>query len=97
MNLNRLKDLVFSILKDKPMTRNSDRLLYNEVCIELGYDTHLMSAWDMLHNKEMPSTESVGRARRKAQEEHPELRATQQVAGRRMERYSEYLEFARGY
>lgn len=97
MKLNMLKDLVFSILKDKPMTRNSDRLLYNEVCTELGYDTHRMTAYEMLHNSEMPSTESVGRARRKAQEEHPELRATPQVADRRQERYSEFLEFVRGY
>ena len=97
MKLNMLKDLVFSILKDKPMTRNSDRLLYNEVCTELGYDTHRMTAYEMLHNSEMPSTESVGRARRKAQEEHPELRATPQVADRRQERYSEFLEFVTGY
>ena len=97
MKLNMLKDLVFSILKDKPMTRNSDRLLYNEVCTELGYDTHRMTAYEMLHNSEMPSTESVGRARRKAQEEHPELRATPQVADRRQEPYSEFLEFVRGY
>lgn len=97
MRLNRLKHLVYSILKDNPKTRDSDRLLYNEVCMELGYDTHTISAYEMLHSSTMPSIESVGRARRKAQEEHPELRATPQVADRRQERYSEFLEFVRGY
>ena len=97
MTLNKLKDLVLDILKNKSITRNSDRLLYDEVCTELGYDTHRMTAYEMLHNTSMPSIESVGRARRKAQEEHPELRATSQVSSRRMEKFSEYLEFARGF
>lgn len=97
MRLNRLKHLVYSILKDNPKTRDSDRLLYNEVCMELGYDTHTISAYEMLHSSTMPSIESVGRARRKAQEEHPELRASAGVQQRRAELYSDYLQFARGF
>ena len=90
MKLSNIKDLVLKILKDNPMTRNSDRLLYNEVCMEMGYDTHNMTAWEMLHRKDMPSTESVRRSRQKAQAENPELRACADVQNRRMELELEY-------
>ena len=97
MNLINLKNIVMACLTNKPNTRNSDRILYNEVCQELGFDTHKMTAWEMLHNPDMPSTESVRRSRQKAQAEYPELRATEQVQKRREEMQREYLDFARGY
>ena len=97
MKLNKLKDLVLNILQDKPKTRDSDRILYDEFLKKIGVDTHYMTAYEMLHNPDMPSIESVGRARRKAQEEHPELKASAGVEKRRMEMYNDYLEFARGF
>lgn len=96
MKLGDIKNIVVDCLTNKPKTRNSDRLLYNEVCTELGFDTHSMTAWEMLHNPDMPSTESVRRARQKAQVEFPELRATEQVQKKRDELKLDYLEFARG-
>ena len=97
MRLNNLKELILGILKDNPKTRDSDRILYNEVCEAMGYDTHLMTGWELLHDKAMPSFESVRRSRQKAQAEHPELRASEPVERKRMELYSDYLQFARGF
>lgn len=97
MKLSNIKDLVLKILKDNPKTRDSDRILYNEVCEAMGYDTHLMTGWELLHDKAMPSFESVRRSRQKAQAENPELRACADVQNRRMELELEYREFARGW
>ena len=97
MKLTNIKELVLGILKDNPKTRDSDRILYNEVCEAMGYDTHHMTAWEMLHDRRMPSTESVRRSRQKAQAEHPELRASEPVERKRMDLMDEYLDFARGY
>ena len=97
MKLTNIKDLVLGILKDNPKTRDSDRILYNEVCEAMGYDTHRMTGWELLHDKAMPSFESVRRSRQKAQAEHPELRASEPVERKRMELFNDYLEFARGY
>jgi len=94
MKLQKIKMIVMSCLTSKPVTRNSDRILYNEVCTGLGFDTRSMSAWDMLHNPKMPSTESVRRARQKIQAEFPELRACEPVENMRMQLESEYREFA---
>lgn len=97
MKLTNLKDLVMKILKDNPMTRNSDRILYNEVCTAMGFNMYRMTAYEMLHRKDMPSTESVRRSRQKAQAEFPELRASADVQNKRLELELEYREFARGY
>ena len=95
MNLKNIKNIVEKCLADKPQTRNSDRILYAEVCQEMGYDTHSMSAWDMLHNPEMPSTESVRRSRQKAQAENPLLRACEAVEQMRMQLVGDYRAFSR--
>ena len=60
----------------------------------MGYDTHLMTAWEMLHDKDMPSFESVRRTRQKAQAERPELRACPAVERMRDELEGEYRAFA---
>ena len=94
MKLQKLKNIVLACLQGEPITRTSDRILYAKVCADMGYDTHNMTAWDMLHDKDMPSFESVGRARRKAQEEHPELRACPAVERMRDELEGEFRTFA---
>lgn len=95
MKLSNIKDLVLQILKDNPRTRNSDKLLYNQVCVEMGVDIHRITVWDFFHDPKMPSTESVRRARQKAQAENPDLRASQEVQNKRAELELEYREFAR--
>lgn len=97
MKLTNLKNLVMKILKDNPKTRDSDRILYNEVCVEMGIDTHSMTAWEFFHRNDMPSTESVRRTRQKAQAEFPELRASVAVQRRRHDLENDYLEFAKGF
>lgn len=95
MKLQNLKKVVEMVLELKPATRSSDRILYAEVCQELGYDTRNMSAWDMLHNPDMPSTESVRRTRQKAQAENPLLRACEAVEKMRAKLVGDYRAFSR--
>ncbi len=95
MKLHNLKKIVEKCLERKPMARNSDRILYAEVCLEMGYDTRTMSAWDMLHNPDMPSTESVRRTRQKVQAENPMLRACEAVEKMRSRLVGDYRSFAR--
>ena len=96
MSLKNLKDIVINILKEVPATRNSDRILYDAVCNSLGIDTKKVSVWELMHDKNAPSTESVRRSRQKAQAEFPELRATPQVQAYRDRQEKLYLDFARG-
>ena len=95
MKLQNIKKIVIACLEGEPATRNSDRILYDLVCRKLGFDTLGMSAYEMLHRKDMPSTESVRRARQKAQAENEELRPCAAVEAMRMQMESEYRSFAR--
>lgn len=94
MKLQNLKKIVTAILEYNPVTRGSDRLLYDRVCVNLGYDTHHMTAYEMLHNSDMPSFESVRRARQKVMEEQPELRSIERVEAERRRLEKEYRAFA---
>ena len=89
-------DIVINLLKEVPATRNSDRILYDAVCNSLGIDTKKVSVWELMHDANAPSTESVRRTRQKAQAEHPELRAAPQVQRYRERQERIYLDFARG-
>lgn len=95
MRLHNLKLMVQKALETIPATRNSDRILYDEICNEMGFDTRKMTAWEMLHNPDLPSTESVRRTRQKAQAENPLLRACEAVEKMRMSLVSEYRSFSR--
>lgn len=96
MSLNNLKNIVIHLLKEVPATRNSDRILYDAVCNSLGIDTKKVSVWELMHDKNAPSTESVRRARQKAQAEFPELKAVIEVQRYRERQERIYLDFARG-
>jgi len=84
-------DLVKNILQAYPQTRNSDNELYFRVCDAIGkqtgVDIHRMSMpMFFLHIAEygFPSYETVGRARRKLQANHPELCGNSNVEAQRM-------------
>ena len=103
--MRRLKELsnrVKSILEADESTRNSDNVLYLHVLRSYGEERGLnidkMSVpMLLLHCKDMglPSLESTGRARRKVQELHPELRASGDVQVMKEERERAYRNFAR--
>lgn len=70
-------DLVLDLLKSQPELRSSDRKLLWETWRAQGIAGNEISHIDFL-NKAV-SAEGITRARRKAQELHPELQATQEV------------------
>lgn len=93
--LTTLKELVVNILETNPITRDSDDKLYVEVCKAKNKNiSHCSFESFMLHRKEygVPSYASVGRARRKAQEERPDLIG--KVKELRKSQEPEYIGFA---
>ena len=98
--LRTLTDMVRIILEQQPETRSSDNLLYIEVLRRCTNQNVLnMPVWAFYQNLkewQLPSIETVGRCRRKLQEQHPELKANSEVAGFRSEREEAFREYARG-
>ncbi|WP_425756200.1 hypothetical protein ACPW7J_02090 [Ihubacter sp. rT4E-8] len=101
-DLKTTTDLVKEILEEKPETRSSDNLLYIEVTKRCGEEVgcnicgfpfadvlRYMSKWGL------PSMETVGRCRRKAQLLYPELAATSEVSEFRADRQEEFREYGR--
>lgn len=101
--LRTTTDIVKDILLNYPPTRNSDNELYFRVCAFIGkqngIDIHKMSMpMFFLHLKEygFPSFETVGRARRKLQETHPELIAEGIVEAHRSMNEKVFRDYAKG-
>ena len=97
MKFMKLQEFVQPILEADERTRNSDDVLYFQVCTKLLGD-NLSLKHVLLNRKDLriPSYESVGRARRKLQEENPELRACERVQELRAEKEAEYKAMAVG-
>jgi hypothetical protein len=86
MRIRNLQPIVFRHLEANAETRNSDTILYLEVlrelCAKKGIDVDTMTVPTLLNNLRtlhLPTSESVGRARRKLQNKFPELRADDDV------------------
>lgn len=98
MKLRNLTELVKTIMEERPETRSSDNLLYIEVLrrtqnrnvlnvpVRVFYQN--ITAW------ELPTIETVGRCRRRAQQEEPSLKARPEVEGFRYDRETEFIGFA---
>ena len=85
---------VLEILKNCPDARSNDRRL-----IEILYDEYY-GVWDepfykVLQRTDLPSFESIRRARQKVQEYCEDLRAEEPVESIRIAEQEEYLEYAR--
>ena len=101
--LIRVSKIVKEVLTDIPDTRNSDSYLYlkllervaqtQETPIDLKEMTveYFLSNVKQLH---FPYFETVSRARRKVQEEHPELKAKAEVEKVRAEKEEVFKAFA---
>ena len=91
--LKKLEEKVRVMLKAKPATRDSDRLL--TYCI--WHDFYGINSWDpvkdVLLNEKLPSQESIGRIRRKLQEQDETLRGTKARADIRYEAQRDYLDY----
>lgn len=98
MKLRNLTELVKTIMEQQPETRSSDNLLYIEVLKRTTSQNVLnMPVWLFYQNLtewQLPSIETVGRCRRKAQQENPHLKAKPEVEGFRHDRETEFIEFA---
>lgn len=96
-DLYKTSDLIKNILEEKPATRDSDDLLYFEVCKELCpyvLDNKLGDVLLTFNDYDLPRYESVGRARRKIQSENPWLVSSEKVRSWRTDNEEKYREFA---
>ena len=97
-NLRNMTELVKTILEQQPETRSSDNLLYIEVLRRCTNQRVLnMPVWMFYENLtewHLPSIETVGRCRRKAQQENPHLKATAEVQDFRYDKETDFMRFA---
>lgn len=98
MKLRNLTEMIKEILEQQPETRSSDNKLYIEVLKKcttqnvLNLPVYLF--YQNLTEWQLPSIETVGRCRRKAQQENPNLKASDEVKNFRYDRETEFIEFA---
>ena len=100
-NLTTISALVQDILVNEPDSRDSDNLLFYLVCKKLladqGEDIETMGFGKLflsLKGYGLPQFETVGRCRRKLQQEFPELQASNDVRCGRMNQCDSFKEFA---
>ena len=101
--LLKITELVKGVLEEYPETRNDDNLLWLETMREAAYKNNCVYALDLgltyiMHNiraLNLPTFESVSRARRKLQAKYPELRGTERARKRRAEKEIIYKEYAK--
>ena len=96
--LKQTSELVKHLLKTKPETRNSDMLLFVEVCRAINPDIVNYPMWYVLLNlKEfgLPNTETVRRARQKIQAQFPNLASDERIRRRKADREEDFRIFAR--
>ena len=85
MNRKELKDLktmVLETLEEDQEARNSDNYLYLQVAKRVNYDAISQPFFTVVMNMSkygLPSFETIGRLRRKVQEEHPDLMSAEQI------------------
>ena len=95
--MGRLKNMqakVEYLLKIYPITRDNDEMLICAVYSRY-YNVDMDESFGkVMSNDKLPSFETIGRCRRKAQEQHPELRGRKDRD--RLERQKEYIEYALG-
>ena len=96
-------NLVKRILEQRPETRNSDMFLYTALVqhieSEKGVDITGKPFCFVLCNLKklgLPSLESVGRARRKIQEQNPHLQSEKKVKKMREAQEEEYRKYSKG-
>ena len=91
--LNKMQTKVEHILEEYPATRDSDRMLIGAVyAIYYGVDVRNEPFGKVLANDNLPSFETIGRCRRKAQEENEALRGKRDKD--RIAMQEEYIEYA---
>lgn len=98
-DLNSLYKQVIEILQVVKKSRESDMWLYVQVCKRKNIDALSLPFYLVMGNYEkygLPVFESVSRARRKAQEEQPELKPSQEICEKRKEYEQMYFDWVTG-
>ena len=98
MEIIKLYDLVKKLLQEKEELRGDDDFLYSEV-IKVIYPSALNFTAEAFFEKrkmmKLPTFESVTRCRRKAQEEHPELRPNIVIQEMRKKEEEKFYDFSK--
>ena len=101
-DLKKVSSIVEAILREDERARNSDSRLYRQVVAYIGMnkgiDVGSMSVTYYLDNMKtlgFPAFETVSRARRKIQAEHPELAGDEDVEAQRIINERVFKEYAR--
>lgn len=95
-DLYRLEEVVIAVLQESQMSRQDDFYLIACVLEKIRpYVTNKSMEYVLNHAKELnlPSFESITRARRKAQERYPELKDVK-IADMRYEETAQYKQYA---
>lgn len=96
--IKKTQDIVRMMLVKHPETRNSDHLLYAEVCKFVNPEVEHWCFCDALKYMKdlgLPAFETVRRTRQKLQAAFPELAACDEVQGFRMAKEEEFRDYAR--
>ena len=103
MELKNLSKIVIETLKQFDFTRGDDDLLYLNVLVKLDgkrptedliVDMRLADFFTNRKRYGFPSFESVSRCRRKAQEEHPDLRPCEKIQEARRTKQDEFYKWS---
>jgi hypothetical protein len=101
MRLSTTAKIVLEVLTDLPETRDNDYLLWLHTIkrVDPACNTDMSFNHFIVFAKEMgiPQFETVSRARRKVQEQHPELKGTAKVQRAREDLEVDFKEFAREF
>ena len=94
-NMSNITQMVWYCLQNYPETRNSDRslilTLYSEFC-----GVFSQPFFKVMSNTDLPSFESIRRARQKIQAENEDLRAVKPVEDVRIAKQEQFIAYARG-
>ena len=86
---------VIEMLKEHPATRSNDRLLIREIYTKCYGVNPYAPFGEVVMRNDLPSFESIRRARQKVQEYCENLRAEEPTESIRIAEQEEYLEYAR--
>ena len=99
--LRKTTDLVYDILRQDAAARDSDNVLYCKVLEYYGRRLNIdfsrvsvISFFTSVKRSDIPSIETVGRCRRKLQEEFRELRGSDNIERERRAREKDFRSYA---
>lgn len=97
--LRKLEKIVKKILKEKPVARGDDDLLYLDVLDEMKVNISDFTAESFLLNYRkmgIPTIETVGRCRRKVQAKDNSLKPTPEIGLKRKQMENSFYDYSLG-